>query len=92
MAWGTAWEEDANLSIGPAIGLLRLPVAPTPGGPRGTELYEAFGPRFLAKAEGFVPWTQGRPFVWFEDEPEEKAAAPWLVSRIWSSGWTRSRA
>ena len=32
----------------------------------------------------------GRPFVWFEDEPEEKAAASWLVSRILSSGWTRA--
>ena len=26
--------------------------------------------------------------MWFEDEAEEKAATPWLVSRIWSSGWT----
>jgi len=36
--------------------------------------------------------TQGRPFVWFEDEAEEKAATPWLVSRLWSSGLTRARA
>jgi hypothetical protein len=41
---GTTWEEDANLSIGPAIGLPRLPVAPKPGSPEDTELYEAYGP------------------------------------------------
>jgi hypothetical protein len=63
-----------------------------PGSPEDTELYEAYGPRFLAKADGFVPWPQGRPLVWFEDEAEEKAATPWPVSRIWSSGWTRARA
>lgn len=76
----------------PAIGLPRLPVAPMPGGPEDTEFYEVYGPRFLAMAEGFVPWTQERPSVWFEDEAEEKAAAPWLVSRILSSGVTRARA
>jgi hypothetical protein len=38
-------------------------------------------PRFLTKAEGFVPWAQGRPFEWFEDELEEKAAAARLASQ-----------
>jgi hypothetical protein len=84
--------EDVSLSIGPAIGLPRLPAAPMPGSPEDTGLYEAYGPRFLAKAEGFVPWAQGHRFVRFEDEAEQKAATPWLVSRIWPSGWTRARA
>jgi hypothetical protein len=52
-----------------------------PGSPGDTELYEAYGPRFLAKAAGFVPWAQGLPFVWFEDEAEEKAAAARLASQ-----------
>ena len=71
LAWSTTRGEDAN----PSIGLQQLPVAPMPGGPRDTELYEAYGPRFLAKAEGFVPSAQGRPFVWFEDEVEEEVRA-----------------
>ena len=52
-----------------------------PGSLEDTELYEVYGPRFLAKAEGFVPWPQGRPFVCFEDEAEEKAAAAALASQ-----------
>lgn len=60
LAWGTTWEDDANASIGPVIGLPELPVAPLP---------RSF--RARSKAEGIVPWTAGRPFVWFEDEPSE---------------------
>jgi len=28
-----------------------------------------------------VPWTQGRPFVWFEDVAQEKASAAALASQ-----------
>ena len=52
-----------------------------PGYPGAADLYRAYGPRFFTKAEGFVPWTRGRPFAWFEDEPEEQAAAARLASQ-----------
>jgi hypothetical protein len=65
----------------------------TAGGAAGTELYEAFARISSPKPKGFVPWAKGRPFVWFEDDAEEKAAAAaWPASHPWSSGWTRSRA
>ena len=66
--------------------LLQSRALMTPDYPGAAGLYRAYGPLFFCKVEGFVPWRRGRPFGWFEDEPEEKAAAPWLVSRIWSSG------
>ena len=76
LAWGTTWEEYANLCIGPLIGLPRLPVAPVP-------------PSVRCKAEAFVPWTAGRPFVWFDDEPGAAeitarlaAGQPHLVVRV----------
>jgi HAD domain in Swiss Army Knife RNA repair proteins len=56
LAWGTTWEEYANLVIGPLVGLPELPVCPVAGFPH--------------KANGIVPWTAGRPFVWFDDEPD----------------------
>ena len=56
LAWGTTWEEDANLQISPLIGLPELPVAPANSG--------------CHKADGIVPWTRGRPFVWLDDAPE----------------------
>lgn len=56
LAWGTTWEEYANLVVGPLLGLPRLPVAPMADFPH--------------KADGIVPWTAGRPFVWVDDEPD----------------------
>jgi hypothetical protein len=62
LAWGTTWEEYANLCVGPLVGLPRLPVAPVTD-------WESPSRR-RHKAHGLVPWTQGRPFVWFDDEPD----------------------
>jgi len=56
LAWGTTWEEYANPYVGPLVGLPPLPYAPVRDGAH--------------KADGIVPWTQGRPFVWFDDEPD----------------------
>jgi hypothetical protein len=56
LAWGTTWEEYANLIVGPLVGLPRLPVASVSDFPH--------------KANGIVPFTAGRPFVWFDDEPD----------------------
>jgi len=54
LAWGTTWEDDANTWVGPLVGLPVLPVAPVSG--------------YRSKADGVVPWTNGRPFVWFDDQ------------------------
>jgi len=54
LAWGSTWENYANTHIGPVLGLPELPWAPAPRG---------------SKAHGVIPWTQGRPFVWFDDDP-----------------------
>lgn len=56
LAWGTTWEEYANLVVGPLAGLPRLPVCPVADFPH--------------KANGVIAWTAGRPFVWFDDEPD----------------------
>lgn len=57
LAWATLRRGHANHGISPLLGLGRLPVAPV--------LLED------PKAPRVVPWTQGRPFVWFEDLAEE---------------------
>lgn len=64
LAWGTTWEEYANLCVGPHVGLPKLPVCPVNGFPH--------------KANGIVPWTQGHPFVWFDDEPD----APEVTAKL----------
>jgi hypothetical protein len=65
LAWGTTWEDYANRYVGPLIGLPHLPVAPLPFSGH--------------KARGFVPWTAGRPFVWFDDEPDAAAVTAELA-------------
>lgn len=64
LVWGTRWEQDANEIASPILGLPVLPVAPVP---------HTFS--YSPKAMGIIPWLGKRPFVWFEDEPEEKMAA-----------------
>jgi hypothetical protein len=56
LAWGTTWEDYANPCVGRLLGLPDLRWAPVRDGDH--------------KADGIVPWTQGRPFVWFDDEPD----------------------
>ena len=56
LAWGSTWEEYANPCVGPLVHLPALRWAPVRDGKH--------------KADGIVPWTQGRPFVWFDDEPD----------------------
>lgn len=65
LAWGSMWEDDANAYISPLLGLPRLPVSPAMSG--------------ITKAHGIVPWTAGRPFVWFDDEPGETGDVPRLA-------------
>jgi hypothetical protein len=61
LAWGSKWEEEAAYRYGPLIGLPVLPYSPANAVP--------------SKAHGVVPWTAGRPFVWFDDEAHETAPA-----------------
>ena len=63
LAWGTTWNHWANQHIGPLLGLPELPVAPV----RGRD-----------KAATVVPWTDGRPFVWLDDDPD----LPYAVKRM----------
>lgn len=53
LAWGTTWAEHANYEVGPLIGLPVLPVATV---------------RIGAKGESVQEWTNGRPWVWFDDQ------------------------
>jgi hypothetical protein len=70
LAWATTWGQEANQLIAPVLGLPQLPAAPT---------WAATGPD---KADGVVPWTAGRPFVWFEDFPAEREAAARLAGGV----------
>lgn len=56
LAWATGWQDEANWYIGPLLGLPELRVAPAVHG---------------AKAGTVIPWTQGRPWAWFEDNGHE---------------------
>jgi Swiss Army Knife RNA repair-like protein len=53
LAWASTWQDWANVYIGPVLGLPALPVAPAPRG---------------HKVRNVIPWTKGRPFVWFDDD------------------------
>jgi hypothetical protein len=65
LAWGTTWEEYANLCVGPLVGLPPLRHAMVRDGAH--------------KADGIVPFTEGRPFVWFDDEPDAAEATAKLA-------------
>ncbi|WP_344588785.1 HAD domain-containing protein [Actinomadura vinacea] len=66
LAWASYWCDAANVWIGPRVGLPDLPFVPIPGFPGLTE-----GVSLGAwKARHVAAWTDGRPFVWFEDEPD----------------------
>ncbi|MFE4701408.1 hypothetical protein ACFRIC_30535 [Streptomyces sp. NPDC056738] len=62
LVWATTWMEEANESVGPAIGLPRLPVLEWPETPEP-------GPRGLHwKTRPIVERAEGRPFIWIDDE------------------------
>jgi len=75
LAWGSTWEEYANLCVGPLVGL--------------PELRHAIVRDGAHKAHGIVPFTAGRPFIWFDDEPDAAGVTarlaggqPHLVVRV----------
>lgn len=70
LAWATTWEHDANVWIGPHIGLPELPVIEW--GYRATHW----------KFNGVLDFAEGRPLAWFDDDfrahPKERA---WFEAR-----------
>ncbi|MFI6522147.1 HAD domain-containing protein [Spirillospora sp. NPDC050679] len=66
LAWASYWCDNANEWIAPRVGLPRLPFVPIPGFP-GVEEGGTLG---SWKARHVAAWVEGRPFVWFEDEPD----------------------
>lgn len=66
LAWASYWCENANVWIAPRVGLPELPFVPIPRFP-GAEEGWTLG---AWKARHVAAWTQRRPFVWFEDEPD----------------------
>lgn len=75
LAWGTTWEHEANESIGPWLGLPKLPVATS-----GEDFSKVPGMRRLAG---------DRPFAWLDDDiwPQdcrllEQHPAPVLPVRV----------
>lgn len=56
IVWATTWEHEANISIGPKIGLKNLPVVEfSKHLTRGT------------KTPTIIEYADGRPFVWLDD-------------------------
>lgn len=60
LVWATSWEDEANASIAPVIGLPQLPVILWPGDAGILDL--------CFKTPMIVKWAQGRPFAWVDDE------------------------
>jgi hypothetical protein len=54
LAWATRWHQLANQVLSPVMGLPQIPVAPCDP--------------HQEKPVTVIPWTQGRPFVWLDDE------------------------
>lgn len=68
LAWATTWGSRANDVFSPLLGLPDLPVAPV-------------SPRLSRKAWTVIPWTQGRPWAWLEDQQPELEAALAVAER-----------
>ncbi|MFD9463036.1 HAD domain-containing protein [Streptomyces sp. NPDC060027] len=63
LVWASTWMDEANESVGPRIGLPRLPVVEWPedspdDGPRGLHW----------KTRTLVEWADRQPFIWVDDE------------------------
>jgi hypothetical protein len=68
LAWGTTWQDAANQYVAPLLGLPRLPVAPMMAG--------------TVKAPSMVPWTEGTPFAWIDNDEWELGVARRLAEGI----------
>ncbi|MDL4770549.1 HAD domain-containing protein [Actinomadura xylanilytica] len=66
LTWASYWCEEANQWIAPLVGLPELPFVPIPWFPGPAD----GGTLGAWKARHVVAWAEGRPFAWFEDEPD----------------------
>jgi len=66
LAWGTTWRDAANRYVAPLLGLPQLPVAPARAG--------------AGKALSVVPWTDGAPFAWIDNDEAQLRAAGRLTA------------
>lgn len=69
LAWATTWGAAANDYFVPLLGLRQvLPAAPV-------------NFRLKHKASTVIPWTEGRPWAWLEDQEAELSLAHGLTGR-----------
>ncbi|GAA3041473.1 HAD domain-containing protein [Actinokineospora globicatena] len=61
LVWATTWENDANESVAPLLGLPPLPVVTWPD-----DANDDAGVHWKTRA--LVEWADGRPFAWIDDE------------------------
>jgi hypothetical protein len=81
LAWASYWCDEANTWISPRVGLPVLPFVPIPVFPGIGE----GGTLGAWKARHVAAWADGRPFVWFEDEPDATtcvAAEPGVADHL----------
>jgi hypothetical protein len=64
LVWATTWGEQANIDIGPRLGLPPMPVV-TWEADTGPEDHW-YGLHW--KTRGLATWAGGRPFAWLDDE------------------------
>lgn len=77
LAWGTTWNEWANIHIGPRLGLPKLPVAPCPF----VESIPLPGFGYRGKFRGpAVQWAGNRPFVWLDDSEDATRQVSALIA------------
>jgi hypothetical protein len=66
LVWASYWRDQANRWISPRVGLPEMDFVPIPAYAGQTD-----GLSLGAwKARHVAAWARGRPFVWFEDEPD----------------------
>lgn len=65
LVWATTWGEQANIDIGPHLGLPRLPVVTWGSDPEPVDRW--YGLHW--KTRGLATWATNRPFAWLDDEP-----------------------
>ncbi|MFF0205880.1 HAD domain-containing protein [Streptomyces sp. NPDC005017] len=67
LVWATTWEEEANTSMAPRLGLSPLPVVHWPETLDAREREDRwFGLHW--KTRTLLAWADGRPFAWVDDE------------------------
>ena len=60
LVWATTWVGEANVWIGPHVGLPQLPVVEFPNGGLKGQIHW--------KTRHLIEYADGRPFVWVDDE------------------------